>query len=81
MQCTSRPDCGCSFCVHTRKDISPRDEQDRAALEFMAQLEAKAARIRAQRIRATYQSKRNEPIYHRHHGRLCDACHFHKKKG
>jgi len=77
MQCTNRPGCSCAVCGSP----SVKDEQDKAAREFMVDLERRAARIRAGRIRSVYQSKRNEPIYHRHHGRRCDACHFHKKKG
>jgi adenine C2-methylase RlmN of 23S rRNA A2503 and tRNA A37 len=76
MHCTNKPGCTCTVCASP----SAKAEQDAQALEFMAQLEAKAARIRAQRIRATAQrTRRNEPIYHRTHGRLCDVCHFHKK--
>jgi len=84
MECTSGPDCGCSFCVTTRKEPSPKAEQDALARQFMAQLEAKAARIRAGRragkIRDAAQ-RRNEPLFHRAHGRLCDLCHFEKNKG
>jgi hypothetical protein len=75
MQCTNRPGCSCAVCASP----SAKAEQDALTRQFMFELEAKAARIRAQRIAGHRQSKRNQPIYHRHHGRLCDACHFHKK--
>jgi hypothetical protein len=76
--CTSMPACRCSFCVRSRKEPSPKQVQDALADAFMIELERKAARLRARRIGAHRESKRNEPIYHRHHGRLCDLCHFRK---
>ena len=80
MQCDSRPNCGCPFCVQTRTGESPKDEQDRIAVEYMHDLEKRAARIRAQRIRGHAQSKRRLPIVHRHHGQLCSGCYFDKKR-
>lgn len=75
--CTSKPHCPCSFCVQARTGESPKDEQDRIAVEYMRGLEAKAARIRAQRrakqIRYAAQ-RRNQPIVHNARGRLCSAC-------
>jgi hypothetical protein len=84
MQCTSRPDCCCSFCTGARTGQSAKAEQDALARQFMAQLEAKAARIRAQRRAGQIRDaalRRHEPLFHRAHGRLCDLCHFENNKG
>jgi hypothetical protein len=66
MHCTSRPDCGCSFCVRTRKEPSPMADLERTAFLYIARLKAK--RIRDARRNS------HKPITHSHRGTLCEGC-------